>query len=349
MPFTRPELIDLRDAAYADIERIPGADARLAFGNLNVLAHIIAGATDGLYGFLEWQSRQLLPDTADAEVLDRHASIWEVTRRAAEPASGNVTVSGTAGTVVPAGTLFVRSDGQQFASTAEVTLVGATAAVNVQAASAGALSNTAAGAAMTLVSPVPGLASAATVDAGGLVNGSDTETDASLRARLLKRIQLPPDGGSMTDYEQWALEVPGVTRAWVYPIELGSGTVTVRFVRDDDASLIPDAGEVEAVQAYIDERRPVTAEVTVVAPVAVPINFEIQLTPGTAAVKAAVEAELRDLIRREAAPGVTLLISHIREAISIAVGEEDHVLIAPVANVVHATGQIATFGGITWS
>ncbi|TCS37494.1 putative phage protein gp47/JayE [Paucimonas lemoignei] len=349
MPFTRPELIDLRDAAYADIERIPGADARLAFGNLNVLAHIVAGAVDGLYGYLDWQSRQLLPDTADAEVLDRHASIWSVTRRPAEPASGDVTVSGAIGTVVPAGTLFVRTDGQQFASTVEVVLAGATAAVNVQAAVAGVLSNTAAGSAMTLVSPVPGLASAATVAAGGLVNGSDVETDAALRARLLKRVQSPPDGGSMTDYEQWALEVPGVTRAWVYPLELGPGTVTVRFVRDGDVSLIPDAGEVAAVQSYIDALRPVTSALTVVAPVASPINFQIQLTPGSAAVKAAVESELRDLIKREAAPGKTLLVSHIREAISIAVGEEDHVLIAPAANVVNAVGQIATFGGIVWS
>ena len=40
------------------------------------------------------------------------------------------------------------------------------------------------------------------------------------------------------------------------------------LVRDDDASLIPDAGEVATVQAYIDSLRPVTASVTVVAPTA---------------------------------------------------------------------------------
>ncbi|WP_431477840.1 baseplate J/gp47 family protein [Massilia eburnea] len=57
------------------------------------------------------------------------------------------------------------------------------------------------------------------------------------------------------------------------------------------------------VQAYIDARRPVTAELYVVAPVAAPVPFQIQLTPGSASVKAAVEAELRDLILRESAPG----------------------------------------------
>ena len=147
---------------------------------------------------------------------------------------------------------------------------------------------------------------------------------------------------------QWALEVPGVTRAWVYPLEQGSGTVVVRFVRDGDASIIPDAAAVALVQAHIDAVRPVTAAATVLAPVASPVNYQIQLTPNTAAVRAAVEAELRDLHLREAIPSGTLLLSHINEAISIAAGETDHVLVAPVANVSPGVGYIATFGSITW-
>lgn len=350
MPYTRPELINLRDAAYADIERIPGAEARLAFGNLNVLAHILAGATDGLYGYVDWLSRQLLPDTAEEEYLDRHASIWlEDGRKLAKASSGRVIVEGQVGVTVPVGTQFVRSDGVQFTATNEITLAALTATVIVQALTAGALTNTAAGAKLTLVSPIAGLSSQATVDPAGLVDGSDVEKDPQLRGRILQRIQEPPQGGSSSDYVKWAKEVQGVTRAWVSPLEMGAGTVTLRFVRDGDASPIPDPAEIAVVQAYIDVRRPVTAELYVLAPVAAPVNFQIQLTPGTTSVKASVEAELRDLILRESAPGKTLLISHIREAISIATGEEDHVLVAPVANVVHAIGQMPTFGGITWT
>jgi uncharacterized phage protein gp47/JayE len=93
---------------------------------------------------------------------------------------------------------------------------------------------------------------------------------------------------------------------------------------------------VAAVKAYIEDpsRRPVTADLYVVAPTPVTLNFNIQLTPNTASVKAAVEASLRDLLLREAAPGVTLLISHIREAISVAAGETDNVLISPTTNQV---------------
>jgi uncharacterized phage protein gp47/JayE len=349
MAFNRPSLIALRDAAYADIERIPGADARLAFGNLNVLAHILAGGVDGLYGYLEWLSRQVLTDTAEEEYLDRHASIWKVPRRSAVAASGLCAVSGTFGTVVPAGTLFVRSDGQQFTSTDEISLSGTTADLGIAATTPGVSTNAAAGTNLTLVSPVAGLSPQAVVGVDGLVNGSDLENDDSLRARILQRIQNPPSGGAASDYEQWALEVPGVSRVWVFPAELGAGTVTLRFVRDGDASPIPDAGEVAVVQDYIDGLRPVTAELYVVAPVPSPIDFEIALTPDTTGARAAVEAELRDLILREGAPGQTMLISHIREAISIALGEIDHVLTAPTANVAHLVSEIATFGSITWT
>ena len=91
------------------------------------------------------------------------------------------------------------------------------------------------------------------------------------------------------------------------------------------------------------------ARFPVVAPTAVPLNFTIAVTPNTAAVKAAVEAELRDLIRREAVPGGTLLLSHIREAISLAAGETNYTMTAPSADVALTLGQLTTFGAITWA
>ena len=59
-------------------------------------------------------------------------------------------------------------------------------------------------------------------------------------------------------------------------------------------------------------------------------------------------AELRDLIQREAIPGGTLLISHIREAISVAAGEQEHVLSSPTENQTVPSYQVITFGGPTW-
>lgn len=349
MPFNRPTLPQLIQRNITDIEsRLPGRDARLRRSNLNVLAKVHAGAAHGLYGALDYLSRQILPDTADAEYLDRWSSIWGVTRRPAENAVGAVNLTGVSGSTVPVATVLVRSDGQEFTTDAEVTLALGVATAQVTASTAGAEGNTAAGSSISFVSPVAGVNTAALVAAGGFVNGSDTETDDSLRLRLVARIQDAPHGGAKFDYVNWAKEVPGVTRAWCYPQELGAGTVSVRFMRDDDASAIPDAPEIAAVQAYLNERRPVTASVTVVAPIAVPLNFTIALTPNTLLVKTAVAAELVDLIRREAVPGGTLLLSHIREAISLAAGETNYVMTVPNADVVLTIGQISTFGVITW-
>lgn len=352
MPFERPTLPQILDTVQADIEaRLSGADARAPRSVLGVLARVQAGALHGLYAYLAWLSAQVLPDSAESEYLDRHAAVWGLARKAAAKAAGTVTLSGTNGTVVPAGTVLQTADGRRYATTAEATVAGGSATVSVEAKEAGAAGNADAGTTLTLVTPIGGLQSQGTVDAEGLGGGADIEDDDSLRTRLLARIQAPPHGGAAFDYVNWALEVEGVTRAWAYPQELGEGTVTVRVMTDGTtADGIPAQATIDAVQAHIDGLRPVTAAVTVVAPVAVPLDLEIAgLTPATADVKAAVEAEIADLIAREAEPGGTILVSHIREAISRASGEQDHRLVSPAGDVVHATGQIAVMGGVTWS
>lgn len=358
MPFNTPDLPTLAERAETDIEaRLPGADARLRRSNLNVLGRLNAGATYGVYGFVEWIFDQMFEDTAENEMLDRRGSVWGITRTAATFATGGVDFTGTNGAQIPAATLLKRSDGVEYLTDALVTIAAGVATAQVTAVVAAAAGDAAASAQVSLVSPIAGITSQGAVAAGGLTGGTDAETDASLRSRLIDRIQQPPHGGADFDYCKWALEVAGVTRCWVYAKELGIGTVSVRFMMDDTYSDgIPLAADVTAVQAWIDgaDKRPVTADVTVVAPVAVAINPEISgLAVGAgedpATVKLAIEAELKDLLRREAIPGGTILLSHIREAVSIAAGENDHAVVVPAADVVHATGQIAVVGAIVWS
>lgn len=350
MPFNRPSLTELVDRTRADVLARLTAEELLRRADAEVLARVLASATHGLHGHIEWIARQVIYDTTESEILDRWASIWLTTRRIpAAAARGNITLTGTTGTLIPLGTVLARSDGAEYITDADATIVAGTVTVAVTAPIAGAAGNALAGVSLSMSSPIAGVNSTATVATGGLTQGADQEDDVALRARLIARIQQPPQGGADYDYVTWALEVAGVTRAWVYPQELGLGTVTVRFVRDDDASIIPDAGEVTAVQTYIDARRPVTAAVTVVAPVAVPLAFTIAVTPNTQVVKDAVTTELTDLLRREAEPGGTILLSHIREAISIAAGETNYTMTAPVADVLHTTGQMATLGTITWA
>lgn len=349
MAFWRPTLTEIIERTFSDlVGRLGLQGALLRRSVVGVLARVLAGASHMLHGHLDWIARQAIPDTAD-EWLPRWASIWGVARREAEFATGRVSFVGTInGTVIPAGTVVKRSDGVEYETQADATVTGGAATATVTAREAGSLGNADAGTTLTLLFPIAGVNSTATIADGGITNGSDVEGDDELRARLLARIQQPPHGGAKFDYEMWAREVPGVTRAWVYPMYLGPGTVGITFVRDNDDPIVPDAAEVQAVQDYIDERRPVTAEVVVFAPTAEPLDFEISITPNTEAVRAAIEAELRDFLSRESEPGGTLYLSRINEAISIASGEFDHTLISPSADVVMATGHLAVMGDITW-
>lgn len=345
--FDRPTLATLIQRTRDDLYSRLAADDPLRRADAEVYARINAGAVHGLYGYLDWLADQVMVDTASVEYLDRWASIWSVTRKPAAAATGSVTFAVQAGAVIPSGTVLKAFDGTQYVTTSDATIAVPTATAPIVASVAAAAGNRTSGQTLTLVSPISGVNSAAT--AGLLSGGADIEADDALRARLLSRIRQPPQGGSQADYIAWALEVAGVTRAWCYPQELGVGTVTVRFVRDNDAgSIIPDAGEVATVQAHLDALRPVTAQLNMVAPVAVPLAFTIQLTPNTSAVQAAVQAELADLILREATPGGTLYLSHIRAAISAAAGETNYVMSAPTADVVNTTGNMTTLGTITW-
>jgi uncharacterized phage protein gp47/JayE/uncharacterized protein YmfQ (DUF2313 family) len=330
MAFVRPTLSELTGRIQADLSSrlaLPGAALRRSV--VAVLARVQAAAAHLLHGHLEFLSRQAFPDASELEYLERQASLFGITRAAAQYATGNVDLKGTDGVGITAGTVLQRADGVQYTVLADVYIAGIAATATVQSVTAGLDVNTGDGVALTFVSPIPGITAVGSVAPGGIIGGADEESDDDLRARLIARLRQPPNGGAAADYETWAKAVAGVTRAWVYPLELGAGTVTVRFVRDDDgtgAAIIPSSGEVAAVQAYIDTVRPVTAAVTVVAPTAVTRNFTIHVVPDTAATRAAVQAELEDLLRREAIPGTTLLLSHIRTAIAAAADVTDYTL-----------------------
>jgi uncharacterized phage protein gp47/JayE len=348
MPFERPTLPELIDQGATEIEsRLPGLLVRVRRSLVGVINRVVAGALSALYQYAEYLNRQAWPDTCDPEYLDAHGARWRVPRNAAAAATGIAAFTGTNDTVIPAGTQVRRADGWLYATSVDVTIVAGTASVSIVSTAPGQASNAGIGVSLNLMSPIAGINAVVTATTA-LAEGADIEEHEPYRARILARVRKPPQGGADHDYVAWAKEISGVTRAWVYPGELGEGTVTVRFVRDDDVSLIPDAGEVATVHANIMSKRPVTAGVFTVAPVPVPIDWEIRVVPDTPAIRSAVEAELAAMLRRDAEPGATTYYSRANEAVSIAPGEFDHLIVQPPGDVARTTGQMSTMGAITW-
>ena len=352
MPFDRPSLAELDARLAADIvSRLPGTDPQLRRSLLGALARALAGAHHELYGYADWIARQAFPDTAEDPELLRWAAIWGVERAAPVAATGTITVTGTNDTVIPEATVWRSGAGVGYETTAEATITDGTADIAVRASVAGATGNAADGTKVSLVSPITGVVSEAAF-VGAIGGGADIEGIASVRTRLLARLRAPPRGGTASDYVLWARAGhAAATRAWARPRASGLGTVTVYLMTDDATDNgVPAAAVVTAVQDYIDAQRPVTADVTVAAPTPVALDITItDVVPDTEAVRAAIQAEIEDLILRESEPGGTILVSHIREAISTAFGEADHVLTAPVADVEHQDDEIAIAGSFTWS
>lgn len=355
MPFDRPTLSDLITRIREDFRsklELEGSILRRAMAD--ILATVWAGAVHLLHGHLEWASRQIFVTSSDEAQLLVIAGIYGLSKTPATFASGDLTATGVDTTVIPEDTIYVRDDGATYRVTADATISGGTATVSVIAEEAGVAGNMPSGDTLTLQTPITDVDSEATVDSGGIDGGNDQETTEELRTRLLLRIREPPQGGNEQDYEAWALAVAGVTRVWVYEGEDGLGTVTVRFVRDNDVPIFPSPSEVTEVQTALDAQRPITADVTAAAPTQLDVDVTLSITPDTAAIRAAVEASLADLITRLAEPGDgagrgTIYLSRLQGAVSIAEGVTDFTITVPAADVVPALGALPVLDDVTFS
>lgn len=348
MPYARPTPQQLQQWFDAEMAgALPGGDPRLRRSPEGILSRIYAIGADGLHGHLAWAAEQMFVDRAEDDLLDRHGAIWGVPRRQAAPATFTATLVGAIGTTVPAGTEFRRADDARYLLAADVTLTpGPGNPGTLTAVAPGTAGRTAVGTPLSPVAPVPGLSSA-TVASGGLQGAADAETDDAYRANIIARIQAPPGGGTAADWRRWALAVPGVERAFVFPGLLGLGSVGVAVLGAGGS--LPDAPLVAAVQAALDLNRPVTALAVAFAPPAVTVNLALTISPDTAAQRQLVQAAIGAFFSTDTAPGVALRLSRLSEAISAVAGETWHRITTPAADVVVGPTQLPVLGSVSFA
>jgi uncharacterized phage protein gp47/JayE len=350
MAIKTPDLSQLNTRIQQDfVERLPDSDVRLPFSFANILSKALAGLVFGLYQQFSYVAKQWFPHLCEEENIINHATLWGVPRLEGTYATGTLSATGTNGTVIPEGSIWQRSDGIQYKSTAVATISAGVVTVSIQSLEVGVKANGNSGSSFSLVSPILGINATATSSA--LIGASDVESLVNWRTRVLRRIQYPPGVGTVNDYETWTKSVPNVTRAWCTPLISGAGTVGVHFMMDGSYSNgIPLVGDQTVVLNTLNGLRPVTASLSVVIPTAQPINFTIDLNPDSSQIRQNVEASLKAIIQQYSAPGKTFPISKLREAISIAQGEGDHTLTSPTANIsASSANHIHTLGTITWT
>lgn len=379
MPYDRPLLTDLRRQAAADLAAsLPGSDPLLRFSNLGILATILAGMANQHYGYLDWISREAVPFTATDEYLYAWGALKGVTLKPASKASGSTLFSNcTPTTAIPIGTPLVRGDGVTYTTTSGAVVDGSgNATVLATADVAAANGNCPVATVLTLGTSIPGIQSNSAVSVA-FVGGADIETQDEFRSRMLQVYAQPPQGGAQSDYVTWALQVPGVTRAWCAPLGMGAGSVIVYFMEDDvrsafggfpqgtngvatgESRAAPATGDQLVVANYIFPLRPVTALVYSCAPVASPTNFTISGTTDPT-VRTNISNAIKEVFLRTGSPGGTVDLNtgaaggivnllDIEAAIAAVPDSDGAVVTSPAANIVAATGYLSTLGVITWT
>lgn len=358
--------VDVRVNAALAIDDLDWVDTR-APGLFYLATQSMVVEAAKLWAALTEYSAAANLGTSWGEWLDIWAESFGLERLAATRATGEITLTGTNGTLIGSGAQvgIVQTDPDEtpptFVTTASGTIAGGTLTLAIEAVDFGTQGNIGIGAITLPLTPMPGVATITNAAATG--GGTEPETDIALRDRLL--LQFSGRGsGTSADYRRWALEYPGVGRVTVVPTWEGPGTVLV-IVSTIDGD--PVGGPVVAgLQAYLDPtpgqgagRAPIGHTVTVqtitstVVNVVATVTFESGFTlTGPTGVGAEIEAAIREYID-ELEPGEDVIYNHVRAVFFDIEGVLDVptlTLNAASANVVIAitpVPAVATTGTVT--
>lgn len=248
----------------------------------------------------------IFPEFSFGEYLDGHAKARGVTRRAATAATGEITITGAEGTVIPAGSTFSTAavndePSMDYRTLATVTIpASGSVTVRVQCTQTGTAGNTPVNTIVLVGGKNTGITGV--TNEAAVTGGTEAEDDESLRSRIEEYDKSQGDSytGSVADYKRWATNVPGVGEATVIPANDDTGLVTIIIT---DAAGQPATEELRnAVYNYImrpdapaERLAPVNANLSVVAPatIAICIKATVELEA-----EATIESVTADFLNR---------------------------------------------------
>lgn len=224
----------------------------------------------------------------------------------------------------------------------------------------GSNGNADAGTILTLDANVSGVDNSLTL-VDPATGGADIEGVEDFRQRGLQAYQNPPQGGSDADYKKWALEIPGITRAWVKRRGMGVGTVIIYIMCDgndttnngfptgaDGVSSLEDWGVLKAtgdqgrVADYIYPLQADTAIIYVCSPIKKVVDLSISGIPNADSdTIQAIKDAINSLFFENGNPDGNgkIYLSDINGALSQVEGSTGYVLESPTQNIVLETGS----------
>ena len=200
-----------------------------------------------------------IEDTFDT-YLDKRVSEFGVYRKQGSKAIGEIKVEGKEGAIITNGTL-IKANDLYFTVLNDIELPTDNI-LYVEANEVGYKYNLLANTEFELVEKNDKVTKL--INETNFTKGVDIESDEELRKRFIKVVNNPSASGNKNHYEEWALEVNGVSRAIVYPLWNGNGTVKVMVVGNDNKPVLEDVRK--NVEDHITENMPIGCQLTVTTP-----------------------------------------------------------------------------------
>ena len=204
--------------------------------NLDALASVISGFLKMMYYYLTDIQKNSFPDTADSEKVGGTLEHWGRIYLNRDPNKAIkgvfiITITSTAGTVIPANTGFKTTEnstnpGQLYLLENEVITGGGSEEIRVVSDGEGTIYNQFPNDELRVTTPIIGLDELQLVSEVEQQPLDDEALD-DYRAKILEAIQLEPQGGSKGDYREWSSDAGGVRIVYPHLKESDAGVVQV--------------------------------------------------------------------------------------------------------------------------
>lgn len=317
-----PTLAELQTVLSNDFKNKLNIFSEFLKKTLDAFTSVISAQLKILYLYLSDVQNNAFPDTADIEAnggtLERFGRIY--LNRNLRPATIGVyelNVTGVAASVLRSGLTFksnedAKNPGQLFVLDAEYIMTGTDDVIEVRSLGSGTSFLLDANDNLTITEPVLGVDKTVTVET--IVTQPKAAEDIEVyRQAILDAIQLEAQGGAKTDYRLWASDAQGVRKVYPYVkngfpgiVQIfteatildstdgyGTPSPTLLTEVEDVINLDPD------VSKPIEERgrRPIQAELEVLAITLVPVDIEITgLNVDTVSIRASIDNNLTNYI-----------------------------------------------------
>lgn len=251
--------------------------------DIDIRMRVLAGEIFSMQVSLDKLKQQVFVNTATGSALDSHAAERNLVRKDASKAHGVLTFSLAKANTdydveIPHGTVCSTS-GQKpvrFITTEDAVISSGTLSVSVsaQALEAGICGNAAAKVITVVVTP--GISNVSVTNAEEFTGGDDTETDDSLRKRIIDTYKNISTGANTAYYRAIALRHSGVYSVNVVARPNGQrGKINI-YVAGKGALL--DSDTVAQIQKEIDVMREINVDATVLSPTVHHVNSSVAIT-----------------------------------------------------------------------